>query len=114
VAQVLKDEGFVLDYQVGRFNTDEHGHPTFQEDRDLSKPKAVLRVFLKYGPDDEQVIRRIDRASKPGRRLYRGYKELRPVLGGMGIQILSTPRGIISDRRARTEKVGGEVLALIH
>ena len=54
------------------------------------------------------------RVSKPGCRVYRGYKDLKPVLGGMGIQILSTPNGVVSDRRARTEKVGGEVLALIH
>ena len=52
--------------------------------------------------------------SKPGRRVYSGYKDLKPILGGMGIQILSTPRGVLSDRRARAEKVGGEVLALIH
>ena len=54
------------------------------------------------------------RVSKPGRRIYKGYRDLKPILGGMGIQILSTPRGVLSDRRARAEKVGGEVLALIH
>jgi small subunit ribosomal protein S8 len=60
------------------------------------------------------LINKIDRVSKPGRRVYRGYRELKPILGGMGIQILSTPRGVLSDRRARAEKLGGEVLALIH
>ena len=62
----------------------------------------------------EKLITRIDRVSRPGCRRYTSYKHLKPILGGMGIQILSTPRGIISDRRARAEKVGGEVLALVH
>src|SRR3954451_25165200 len=61
VAQVLKDEGFILDYQVGRVVKDEHGLPSFQEEKDLSKPKLVLRVYLKYGPEGERVIRNIDR-----------------------------------------------------
>ena len=69
---------------------------------------------MKYGPNGERLITKIDRISKPGRRIYSGYKELKPILGGMGIQILSTPRGIVSDRRARVEKVGGEVLAMIY
>jgi small subunit ribosomal protein S8 len=69
---------------------------------------------MKYGPNGERLITRIDRVSKPGRRVYMGYRDLKPILGGMGIQILSTPRGVISDRRARAEKIGGEVLALIH
>ena len=97
VAQVLKDEGYVWDF----------------EEIDTA-PARTLRLHLKYGPNGERLITRIDRISKPGRRFYQGYRELKPVLGGMGIQILSTPRGIISDRRARTEKVGGEVLALVY
>ena len=60
------------------------------------------------------MITRIERVSKPGCRVYSGYKDLKPVLNGMGIEILSTPKGVISDRQARTEKVGGEVLAWIH
>src|SRR5436190_16094567 len=85
VAQVLKDEGFVLDFQVGRLSPDEQGHADFQPDPDLSKPHAVLRVLLKYGPEGERVIRHIERASRPGRRLYRRAAELRPVLDGLGI-----------------------------
>jgi small subunit ribosomal protein S8 len=96
VAQVLKDEGYVWDF----------------EEID-TVPAKTLRLHLKYGPNGERLITRIDRVSKPGRRVYSGYKDLKPILGGMGIQILSTPRGVISDRRARAEKVGGEVLALI-
>jgi small subunit ribosomal protein S8 len=97
VAQVLKEEGYIWDF----------------EEID-TVPARTLRLHLKYGPNGERLITRIDRVSKPGRRVYSGYKELKPVLGGMGIQILSTPRGVLSDRRARAEKVGGEVLALIH
>ena len=97
IAQVLKDEGYIWDHEEIE-----------------TVPARTLRLMLKYGPNGERLITKIDRISKPGRRLYRGYKELRPVLGGMGIQILSTPKGVISDRRARAEKVGGEVLALVH
>src|SRR3954470_9646107 len=97
IAQVLKDEGYLWDY----------------EEVD-TVPARTLRLHLKYGPNGERLITRIDRVSKPGCRRYRGYQQLRPVLGGMGIQILSTPKGIVSDRRARAEKVGGEVLALVH
>jgi small subunit ribosomal protein S8 len=97
IAQALKDEGFIWD---------------FEEIDTL--PARTLRLLLKYGPNGERLITRIDRVSKPGRRVYMGYKELRPVLGGMGIQILSTPKGIMSDRSARQQKLGGEVLALLH
>ncbi len=97
LAEVLKREGYIWDWEEVQ-----------------SKPANQLRVHLKYGPNGERVIQKINRVSKPGRRLYRGYKDLKPVLNGMGIWVLSTPRGIMSDRRARAEKVGGEVLALVH
>ena len=97
IAQVLKDEGYIWDF----------------EEID-TVPARTLRLQMKYGPNGERLITRIDRVSKPGCRNYTGYKDLRPILGGMGIQILSTPKGVISDRRARAEKVGGEILALIH
>jgi small subunit ribosomal protein S8 len=97
IAQVLKDEGYIWDFEV--IDT---------------VPAKTLRLQLKYGPNGERLITKIDRRSKPGCRLYQGYKELKPVLSGMGIQILSTPKGILSDRRARAEKVGGEVLALVY
>ncbi len=97
IAQVLKDEGYIWDFET--IDT---------------VPAKTLRLQMKYGPNGERLITKIDRMSKPGRRLYRGYKDLKPVLSGMGIQILSTPKGVLSDRRARAEKVGGEVLALIH
>jgi small subunit ribosomal protein S8 len=112
IAQVLKDEGFVLDYQVGKLTKGEDGRTTFQTEVE-STDKKVLRVFLKYGPDGERVIRRIQRASKPGCRLYLGHKELKPVLQGMGISVVSTSRGVMSDRKARAERLGGELLCYV-
>jgi small subunit ribosomal protein S8 len=97
IAQALKSEGFIWDHEL--IDT---------------VPVPTLRVMLKYGPNGERVITKIDRVSKPGRRLYRGYKDLKPVLSGMGIWLLSTPRGVLSDRQARAQKVGGEVLAMVH
>jgi small subunit ribosomal protein S8 len=113
LAQVLKDEGFVLDYQVGRVETSPEGQATLQPEQDLSLPRVVLRVFLKYGPEGERVIRHIERASRPGRRLYRRSTQLRPVLDGLGISILSTSRGVMSDRRARAQRLGGELLCTV-
>jgi small subunit ribosomal protein S8 len=113
LAQVLKDEGFVLDYQVGRVETTPEGQVVLQPEQDLSLPRVVLRVFLKYGPEGERVIRHIARASRPGRRLFRRSNQLRPVLDGLGISILSTSRGVMSDRRARTQRLGGELLCTV-
>ncbi len=113
VAQVLKDEGFIIDYQVGRMAANEQGAEEFRAERDYRGPKAVLRVFLKYGPEGEKVLRKIERASRPGRRLYRGYSELKPVLDGLGIAILSTSRGVMSDRQARAQRLGGELLCTV-
>jgi small subunit ribosomal protein S8 len=113
VAQVLQDEGFIHDYHVGFPGRDDEGHPIFTPETDMSKPHVVLRVALKYGIQGERVIRKIDRASRPGRRLYRGYRELRPVLDGLGIAIISTNKGVMSDRRARAQKLGGEILCTV-
>ncbi len=73
-------------------------------------PVAMLRLELKYGPNGERVIQSIKRCSKPGCRFYRSSRELKPVLGGLGISIISTSKGVISDREARRDNVGGEVL----
>jgi small subunit ribosomal protein S8 len=113
VAQVLKDEGFILDYQVGRLQADESGLQTLVAETDLGQPHVILRVFLKYGPEGERVIRKIDRASRPGRRLYKRSVQLRPVLDGLGISIISTSKGVMSDRRARSQKLGGELLCTV-
>lgn len=115
IAQVLKDEGYVIDYQVGEFVKDEQGHASFQPQSGPATigPKTVLRVYMKYGSEGEKVIRNIDRASRPGRRLYRRHGELKPVLDGLGIAILSTSRGVMSDRQARSRRVGGELLCTV-
>ncbi len=96
LAEVLKREGYIWDWEEVE-----------------AKPANNLRVHLKYGPNGERVIRRIRRVSKPGRRVYSGAAALKPVLGGLGICILSTSRGVISDREARQRKLGGEVLCEI-
>jgi small subunit ribosomal protein S8 len=70
-------------------------------------------VYLKYGPAGEQVITEIQRVSKPGRRVYSGVETLPRPLGGLGISIVSTPRGVLSDRQCRQMKVGGEVLCTV-
>jgi small subunit ribosomal protein S8 len=93
LADVLKREGYIWDWQEVE-----------------GDPAAQLRLDLKYGPNGERVIQNIRRVSKPGRRVYSQARELRPVLHGMGIRILSTSRGIVSDREARQKNLGGEVL----
>lgn len=97
IAKVLVEEGYLVQHQVVD-NT----------------PQAILRVQIKYGPDGERVIQRIQRISKPGCRVYRGYGDLKRVLDGMGISILSTSRGVVSDRQARVRKLGGEVLCEVY
>ena len=111
VAQVLKDEGFILDYQVGQY-AEKEGQKVFEAETETG-PKKILRIYLKYGPEGERVIRRLERASKPGRRLYRRSAQLKPVLDGLGIAILSTSRGVMSDRQARSQKLGGELLCTV-
>jgi len=95
LAEVLKREGYIWDWR----EDEEPGHPGKQ-----------LRLELKYGPNGERLIQNIRRVSKPGRRVYSGATDLRPVLNGLGISIISTSRGVISDREARQKKLGGEVL----
>jgi len=113
IAQVLKDEGFILDYQLGKYAKAESGGNEFVTEATMQDAKPVLRVFLKYGPDGEKVIRHIRRSSRPGRRYYQGAKELKRVLNGLGIAVVSTSKGVMSDRQARKQGVGGEVLAVI-
>jgi small subunit ribosomal protein S8 len=93
LAEVLKREGYIWDWR-----------------EEESQPVPQLRLELKYGPNGERVIRHIKRVSKPGRRVYSGASQLRPILNGLGISIISTSRGVISDREARQKKLGGEVL----
>ena len=113
IAQVLKDEGFILDYQVGELTEGPQGHPEFQAQPQAKGSGAVLRLFLKYGPEGEQLIRHIERGSRPGRRLYCRHSQLQPVLDGLGIAVLSTSRGVMSDRQARKQRLGGELLCTV-
>ncbi len=113
VARVLRDEGFIIDYHVGEMVRGEHGHEEFQQNPEAKGAKATLRVYLKYGPEGERVIRRIQRGSKPGLRVYLRHADLRPVLDGLGIAVLSTSRGMMSDRQARAQRLGGELVCKV-
>lgn len=95
IARVLKDEGYIEDYAVRREGA-----------------KSELDIRLKYYAG-KPVIERIERVSKPGLRIYRGKDELPKVMNGLGIAIVSTPKGVMTDRQARNANVGGEVLCIV-
>lgn len=96
VCKVLKDEGFVRDYKVV----------------DLDNNKKDIVVYLKYS-EGRGVIRKIDRVSKPGRRIYTNVKDMPRFYNGLGILVLSTPQGVIADSKARAANVGGEILCQV-
>lgn len=96
IADILKREGFIRDY----------------ENIEDSK-QGVLRLFLKYGQDNEKVITGLKKISKPGLRVYAKSDELPRVLGGLGIAVISTSDGVITDKEARQKQVGGEILAYV-
>ena len=96
IAVVLKAEGFIEDFRV-------------VED----EKQGMLRVYLKYGPNGERVIRTIKRQSKPGRRVYRKVDDIPRVLGGLGISIVSTSKGVLSGRQCRQQRIGGELLCTV-
>jgi small subunit ribosomal protein S8 len=96
VARILKDEGFIKNYK-------------FLKDG----KQGILRVYLKYGQGQVSAIRVLERTSKPGRRTYARSKSLKPVLSGMGISILSTSKGVMTDKQARRENIGGEILCIV-
>ena len=97
LAKVMKDEGYIKHYKVTR-----------------DSKQGVLRVFLKYSATGERAIHEVKRVSSPGLRRYVGAKEIPFVLGGLGTAILSTPKGLITDKAARRANVGGEILCTIH
>ena len=96
IAQVLQDEGYIESYDV------------IDDTR-----QGQIRVKLKYSMAGEKVIHELDRASKPGRRIYRGVEDLPRILNGMGIAVVSTSKGVMSDRKARENNVGGELLCTV-
>jgi small subunit ribosomal protein S8 len=96
IAQVLKAEGFIKDFEI------------IKDDK-----QGMLRASLKYGPNREKVITGIKRISKPGLRVYVKSEQMPRVLGGLGIAIISTSKGIMTDKQARRDGLGGEVLAFV-
>lgn len=94
IARILKEEGYISTFKMV----------------DENKARKVLRVFLKYTPDRRSVISGLKRISRPGSRRYVGSSEITAVVGGLGISIMTTPKGLMSGRTARKAKIGGEVL----
>jgi small subunit ribosomal protein S8 len=97
IAKLLRDEGFISSFET----------------KDLGTPEQKMRIVLKYGSKGEQVIQGIKRVSRPGLRLYRPSKQVPRVFGGLGISILSTSRGVMTDRQARKQNIGGEVVGQV-
>jgi small subunit ribosomal protein S8 len=96
IVKILKEEGFIKNYK-------------FLKD----KRQGLIRVYLKYTQDEKQILTGIKRVSTPGRRVYSGVDEIPHVKGGLGVAILSTPKGILTDKEARQSKIGGEVLCYV-
>ena len=96
IARVLKDEGYIEDWRVSG-----------------EVPAKIVKIYLTYGPLGEEVIKEITRISKPGRRIYRSAKDLPYVRNGLGILVVSTSQGVMSDRECRKRNVGGEVLCSV-
>jgi small subunit ribosomal protein S8 len=94
IARILKEEGYISTYKMV----------------DENKTRKVLRIFLKYTPDRRSVITGMKRVSCPGHRRYLGTVDIRPVVGGLGINILTTPKGLMTGRSARKARIGGEIL----
>lgn len=97
IAQALQDEGYIEGFEL--IDDGRHG---------------LIRVRLKYGPHGEPLINNVQRESKPGRRVYRKVGELHRPLEGLGISIVSTSKGVMSDRRCREERTGGELLCTVY
>ena len=96
ISEILKNEGFIRDYEIADDNK-----------------QGIIKIFLKYGPDGERVISGLKRISKPGLRNYVSAEDLPKVLNGLGIAIVSTSAGVITDKEARQKNVGGEVIAYV-
>jgi len=97
IARILKEEGYIANFK----STEENG-------------KKILRVYLKYGSDSAAAISNLARVSRPGCRVYVGHTDIPRVLGGLGINILTTPKGVMTGRQARKEGLGGEILCEVY
>ncbi|MBA3976102.1 MAG: 30S ribosomal protein S8 [Candidatus Solibacter sp.] len=97
IARILKDEGYILNYKI----VDDNNH-------------KAIRVYLKYTPANQPVISHMTRVSRPGCRVYVGSKEIPKVLGGLGINIVTTPKGVMTGKTAHKEGVGGELLCEVY
>lgn len=95
IAKVLKDEGYIADYRYIE---------------DPKRKQGTLRIYLKYGPHGENLLQKLVRVSKPGRRIYRRVQDLEKVQDGLGTAIVSTSKGVMSDREARKLNLGGELI----
>ncbi len=98
VVRILKEEGFIANFKTLFTNGNKRG---------------TIRVFLKFSPEGEPVIRGLNRVSKPGLRVYRSYRDIPRVRGGFAVTILSTPNGVLTDKLAKAQKVGGEILCQV-
>ena len=100
IARILQDEGYIQGFRLLEAAAEKEGR----------QPRQIIRLFLKYGPRGERVITGLERISRPGRRVYLGVDDVPPVLGGLGTNILTTSRGVMTGRAAKKAGVGGEVL----
>jgi small subunit ribosomal protein S8 len=100
IARILQDEGYIQGFRMVEEAADKDGR----------QPRQLIRLFLKYGPRGARVITGLERISRPGRRVYLGVDDVPAVLGGLGTNILTTSRGVMTGRAARKAGVGGEVL----
>jgi small subunit ribosomal protein S8 len=100
IARILQDEGYIQGFRLMQEPAEKDGR----------QPRQIIRLFLKYGPRGEKVITGIERISRPGRRVYLGVDDVPAVLGGLGTNILTTSRGVMTGRAAKKAGVGGEVL----
>ncbi|MBP5469768.1 MAG: 30S ribosomal protein S8 [Candidatus Riflebacteria bacterium] len=96
IAKILKKEGYIRDFRYYKFQN-----------------KFNLKIFLKYGEKNTNILKGIERVSKPGRRIYSSKENIEKVLGGLGISILTTSKGVLTDKEARTNNVGGEVICRV-
>ncbi|HYM00357.1 MAG TPA: 30S ribosomal protein S8 [Blastocatellia bacterium] len=97
IARILKDEAFISNYKVVGEGA-----------------RRVIRVYLRYGPRGERILSQLERVSRPGCRVYVGSDTIPKVLGGLGVNVLSTSRGLMTDKQARREKLGGEILCRVY